>query len=78
VQQATTPQQRVFVGSLATLPALIARHDVQAPTLIIVGDVVRLHRKLQWFKPQEKFVQDSVAGDTSAEADVRGVSPPAR
>ncbi len=63
VQQATTPEQRVFVGSLATLPVLIARHDVHAPTLIIIGDVVRLHRKLQWFKPQGKVVEADTAGE---------------
>jgi len=44
----------VFVGSLTSLPDLIEAHEVQAPTLIIVGDVVRLHRQLQWYRPEEK------------------------
>lgn len=48
IQQGTTPSQKVFVGTLATLPAIIASEEVQAPTLIIVGDVVRLHNKLAW------------------------------
>jgi len=48
IQQGTTPSQRVFVGTLATLPDIIASQEVQAPTLIIVGDVVRLHDKLAW------------------------------
>ena len=48
IQQGTTPLQKVFVGTLATLPAIIASEEVQAPTLIIVGDVVRLHNKLAW------------------------------
>lgn len=54
VQQGTLPEQRVFVGSLNSLPDLIEAHEVQAPTLIIVGDVVRLHRQLQWYRPEEK------------------------
>ncbi len=48
IQQGTTPSQKVFIGTLATLPDIIASQEVQAPTLIIVGDVVRLHDKLAW------------------------------
>jgi len=48
VQQGTTPNQKVYTGTLATMPALIASSEVQAPTLIIVGEVVRLHDQLKW------------------------------
>ena len=48
IQQGTTPEQKVYVGTLADLPARIAREDVKAPTLIIVGDVVKLHHTLAW------------------------------
>ena len=48
IQQGTTPNQRIFTGTLATMPDIIARNEVQAPTLIIVGDVVQLHEKLKW------------------------------
>ncbi|WP_263263808.1 siroheme synthase CysG [Pseudomonas sp. RIT-PI-S] len=50
VQQGTTSHQRVFTGTLANLPELVARHEVHAPTLIIVGEVVRLRDKLAWFE----------------------------
>jgi uroporphyrin-III C-methyltransferase/precorrin-2 dehydrogenase/sirohydrochlorin ferrochelatase len=33
------------------LPGVVAKADVKAPTLIIVGDVVRLRDKLKWFEP---------------------------
>ncbi|MDP2762477.1 MAG: siroheme synthase CysG [Sideroxyarcus sp.] len=52
VQQGTTRNQRVFTGTLATLPAIAEREKPQAPTLIIVGGVVSLHEKLAWFHPQ--------------------------
>lgn len=52
VQQGTTPNQRVVTGTLATLPAIAAVEKLQAPTLIIVGGVVTLREKLQWFQPQ--------------------------
>ncbi len=51
VQHGTAPTQRVVAGSLATLPDLAARADLHGPTLIIVGDVVRLRDRLNWFHP---------------------------
>ncbi len=49
VQQATTPRQRVFTGTLGGMAAQIAGEEIKPPTLIIVGEVVRLHEKLKWF-----------------------------
>jgi uroporphyrin-III C-methyltransferase/precorrin-2 dehydrogenase/sirohydrochlorin ferrochelatase len=51
VQQATTPRQRVVSGSLRTLPTVAAAAAIKAPALIIVGEVVKLRRKLAWFAP---------------------------
>lgn len=51
VQQGTTPTQRVVSGTLATLPGLAQRAQLHAPTLIIVGEVVRLRERLNWFHP---------------------------
>jgi uroporphyrin-III C-methyltransferase/precorrin-2 dehydrogenase/sirohydrochlorin ferrochelatase len=39
----------VLAGTLSTLPGLVAKAGVKAPTLAIVGEVVRLHEKLAWF-----------------------------
>jgi uroporphyrin-III C-methyltransferase/precorrin-2 dehydrogenase/sirohydrochlorin ferrochelatase len=52
VQQATTPRQRVFTGTLGTMPELIANEEVKPPTLIIVGNVVKLHDKLSWYRSE--------------------------
>ena len=51
IEQGTTPRQRIFIGNLKTLPNIVKAADVHAPTLIIVGEVVRLHKKLAWFEP---------------------------
>lgn len=51
VEQATTPQQRVYVTTLAGLPEVIDTHKIQPPSMIIIGEVVRLHEKLAWFEP---------------------------
>ena len=49
VEQGTTEHHRVLVGTLDTLPGQVEAASPRAPTLIIVGDVVRLHRELSWF-----------------------------
>ena len=51
VQQGTTRNQRVLTGNLETLPSIVEKAKVKAPTLIIVGAVVELHRRLRWFEP---------------------------
>lgn len=53
VQQGTTQNQKVFVGTLSTMVEKIEGIKIQAPTLIIIGSVVSLHKQLTWFKPQE-------------------------
>ncbi|WP_341305348.1 siroheme synthase CysG [Pseudomonas sp. TMP25] len=50
IQQGTTQNQRVFTGTLANLAELVAQHEVRAPTLVIVGEVVQLREKLAWFE----------------------------
>jgi uroporphyrin-III C-methyltransferase/precorrin-2 dehydrogenase/sirohydrochlorin ferrochelatase len=49
IEHGTTRQQRVLTATLDTLPAVVEQAQVTAPTLIIVGDVVRLREKLNWF-----------------------------
>ena len=49
VQQGTTRHQKVLTGTLLTMASVVAQHEVQAPTLIIVGRVVKLHDRLAWF-----------------------------
>ncbi len=49
IQQGTTPNQRVITGTLESLPQTVINAHIKAPTLIIVGTVVTLHDKLNWF-----------------------------
>ena len=50
IQQGTLPEQRVLVGTLDTLPGILRTSNVKAPTLIIIGEVVRLRDRLKWFE----------------------------
>ena len=54
IEQGTTQNQRVFTGSLSTLPEIIEKSSVRAPTLVIVGEVVRLRDHLCWFETTAK------------------------
>jgi uroporphyrin-III C-methyltransferase/precorrin-2 dehydrogenase/sirohydrochlorin ferrochelatase len=56
IQQGTTANQRVFTGTLANLPQLVAEHEVHAPTLVIIGEVVKLREKLAWFEGSQASV----------------------
>jgi len=46
IQQGTMTGQRVVEGTLAGLPRLAAAAKLRAPTLIVIGKVVRLRRQL--------------------------------
>ena len=49
VRWATRPDQETLTGTLATLPAQIAERGLKPPATIVVGEVVRLREKLDWF-----------------------------
>jgi uroporphyrin-III C-methyltransferase/precorrin-2 dehydrogenase/sirohydrochlorin ferrochelatase len=51
IQQGTTQKQRIVTGPLQTLPDLAQVAHLTPPTLIIVGQVVKLHQNLAWFEP---------------------------
>jgi uroporphyrin-III C-methyltransferase len=48
VSKATTPAQRVLVTSLAEAAAVAAEAGIEGPTIIAVGEVVRLRAALDW------------------------------
>jgi uroporphyrin-III C-methyltransferase/precorrin-2 dehydrogenase/sirohydrochlorin ferrochelatase len=50
VQQGTTENQKVWLSTISELPALAEREQPVAPTLVIIGEVTRLHNTLSWFK----------------------------
>ncbi len=50
VQQGTTENQKVWLSNIAELPMLAEREKPIAPTLLIIGEVTKLHDKLSWFK----------------------------
>lgn len=57
IQQGTTEKQHIFSGTLANIHQVIANEKPQPPTLIIVGEVVRLQNKFAWYQAPKNAVQ---------------------
>jgi uroporphyrin-III C-methyltransferase/precorrin-2 dehydrogenase/sirohydrochlorin ferrochelatase len=53
VQQGTTHMQRVYVGTLSNILDVVETDPPKPPTLVIVGEVVKLREKLSWFRTFE-------------------------
>jgi uroporphyrin-III C-methyltransferase/precorrin-2 dehydrogenase/sirohydrochlorin ferrochelatase len=49
IQQGTTQTQKVVVGNLDRIADLAVEKEIQAPTIIIIGEVVKLQESLSWF-----------------------------
>ena len=49
VENGSRPEQRVIAGTLDELPELARRHAVQAPALLVVGEVAAFASQLHWF-----------------------------
>lgn len=48
ISKGTTSEQKVIVGTLSDIAGKVEHHQIQAPTLTIIGEVVRLREQLQW------------------------------
>lgn len=51
IENGTTPAQRTIVAPLANIAAAAAAADIQPPALIVIGEVVGLLDRLEWFEP---------------------------
>ncbi len=51
VQDGSIATQRVVTGTLANMPEKVRQAGLASPCLTIIGDVVKLHDELAWFKP---------------------------
>ena len=57
VQWGTLGKQKSVSGTLATIAKLAAEEKISPPALTIVGDVVKLRGKLNWFENRPLFGQ---------------------
>lgn len=52
IQQGTYAQQITHTCTLLEVPELLATASIQAPAIIVIGEVVKLREQLQWFENQ--------------------------
>jgi uroporphyrinogen III methyltransferase/synthase len=57
IEWGTRPRQRTVTGTLASIVARVKRVAIQPPAVLVVGDVVRLRRHLDWFERKPLFGQ---------------------
>lgn len=50
VRWGTTPEHKSLATTLENLPEAAEQHGFSAPSLIVIGEVVRLHDTLNWFE----------------------------
>jgi len=63
IENGSLPQLRVIAGTLATLPVLAREHAVQAPALLIVGEVAAFATELHWFGAAPLVANDARCRD---------------
>jgi uroporphyrinogen III methyltransferase/synthase len=69
VRWATRPDQESIEGTLASLPRLISDGGMKPPATVIVGEVVRLREKLNWFERLPLFGRRIVNTRPKGQAD---------
>jgi uroporphyrinogen III methyltransferase / synthase len=68
VRWGTTGQQQSIVGTLATIPKVVEESKFGAPAVTVIGDVVSLRDKLNWFEKRPLFGQRIVVTRTREQA----------
>lgn len=49
LQEGTTARQKMAVGTLKTIVDVVKKEGIQTPAITVVGEVVNLHKVLQWY-----------------------------
>ena len=59
IASGTLENQRVIIGALNNLAKKSKVNEIESPAMIIVGSVVNLHKKLQWFNAKNQLIASS-------------------
>lgn len=55
ISHGTLGEQRTITGTLATIADLVELENLPAPAVIVIGEVVKLREKLNWFEQRPLF-----------------------
>jgi len=52
IQNSTLNNQKVITGNLGNIVSLAKEYDVKPPAIVIIGNIVNLHKKIKWYIQQ--------------------------
>jgi uroporphyrin-III C-methyltransferase len=60
----TTTEQKTVTGTLSTIVEIVKNEKIENPSMIVIGEVVRLREKIAWFKEWNPVEDDlALAGE---------------
>ncbi|MBI4515423.1 MAG: uroporphyrinogen-III C-methyltransferase [Deltaproteobacteria bacterium] len=68
IRWGTRAEHETIAGTVGTIAALVAERGLQPPALAVVGDVVRLHQRLNWYERKPLFGRRIVVTRPRAQA----------
>lgn len=68
IRWGTTTDQQTWTGTLETIAEIARRENVAPPTLIVVGEVIELRKKLNWFEKKPLFGKRIIVTRARAQA----------
>lgn len=68
VRWASTPEQKTVVGTLETITEVVAKAEIRPPSLIVIGEVVKLRDTIDWFEKRPLFGRRIVVTRTREQA----------
>ncbi len=68
VRWASTPIQQSVVGTLETITEVVRKKGIKPPALVIVGEVVKLRKSIDWFEKRPLFGKRMVVTRTREQA----------
>ncbi|EKD36518.1 MAG: hypothetical protein ACD_75C01479G0005 [uncultured bacterium] len=68
VRWASTPEQRSVVGTLETIAQVVGDAGIRPPSLIVVGEVVKLRDQIDWYEKRPLFGKKIIVTRTREQA----------
>ena len=68
VRWASTPEQHSVEGTLETITDVVQKEGIKPPALVVVGDVVKLRDKIDWYEKRALFGKRIVVTRTREQA----------
>ena len=68
VRWASTSEQRTVVGNLENIDGIVKKHNIKPPSLVVIGEVVKLRDAINWYEKRPLFSKRIVVTRTRDQA----------